>query len=141
MMVDLFLVVVLLFCASWPPCCGPRQNWNSKATGSRSSTQRLSYALPASTLGGHGTKVLIAHGVASALGSFTHSSRQGGRPRAHTGLTGGSRALLLLLPDLLSLFASTPLSASLLSVGCLMTCSPVLLWQCCGAALLCCLEI
>jgi hypothetical protein len=33
---------------------GTRQNWNSKATGSRSSTQRLSYALPALDLVGAG---------------------------------------------------------------------------------------
>jgi hypothetical protein len=29
----------------------PRQNWNTKATDSRSSTLRLSYALPATVLG------------------------------------------------------------------------------------------
>jgi hypothetical protein len=33
---------------------GPRQNWNTKATGSRSSTQHLSYALPPSVLDSHG---------------------------------------------------------------------------------------
>ena len=42
---------------------GPRQNWNSKATGSRSSTQRLSYALHASVLVGHDTGVLFFRGV------------------------------------------------------------------------------
>jgi hypothetical protein len=42
---------------------GPRQNWNSKATGSRSSTQRLSYALYASVLVGHDTGVLFFRGV------------------------------------------------------------------------------
>jgi hypothetical protein len=42
---------------------GPRQNWNSKATGSRSSTQRLSYALPVRDLVGAGTGVLFFRGV------------------------------------------------------------------------------
>jgi hypothetical protein len=41
----------------------PRPNWNTKATGSRSSIQRLSCALPASVLDSHGTATLFAHGV------------------------------------------------------------------------------
>ena len=45
---------------------GPRQNWNSKATGSRSSTQRLSYALYASVLVGHDTGVLFFRAVHTA---------------------------------------------------------------------------
>jgi hypothetical protein len=36
---------------------GPKQNWNTKATGSRSSTQRFSYALPASVLARQGSIV------------------------------------------------------------------------------------
>jgi hypothetical protein len=36
---------------------GPRQNWNTKATGSRSSTQCLSCALPASILDSQGAIV------------------------------------------------------------------------------------
>jgi hypothetical protein len=41
---------------------GPRQNWNSKAR-SRSSTQRLSYALTASVLVGHDAGVFFSRGV------------------------------------------------------------------------------